>query len=78
MEFEEKLNQEQHEVNNAAVVRIEQLQSDLKQKEAQYELLLNQKEEPIEQIQVHLLFLEMKVQQKSIVKQSTKMKFESY
>ena len=61
MEFEEKLNQEQHEVNNAAVVRIEQLQSDLKQKEeiiAQYELQLKQKEEAIEQIQVHLFFLE--------------------
>ena len=56
MEIEEKLNQEQHEVNNAAVVRIEQLQSDLKQKEAQYELQLKQKEEPVEQIQVHLLF----------------------
>ena len=66
MEFEEKLNQEQHEVNNAAVVRIEQLQSDLKQKEAQYELQLKQKKEPVEQIQVHLFFLEMRVQLNSI------------
>ena len=60
-EFEEKLNQDQHEVNNAAVVRIEELQSDLKQKEeiiAQYELQLKQKEGTIEQIQVHLFFSE--------------------
>ena len=50
MELEEKLNQEQHEVNNAAVVRNDKLQSDLKQKEAQYELQLKQNEEVIEYI----------------------------
>ena len=61
MELEEKLNQEQLEVNNAAVVRIEKLQSDMKQKQeiiAQYELQLKQKEEAIEQIQVHLFILQ--------------------